>query len=91
MIRDFTRTMFESWYPDPKPTSKPPIENALAPGGAFNVGSHTGAGAIKSREIFRENVKPVPEKPAPKAEDFGGYRAQVLSFNTNPKVQTNAF
>ena len=46
---------------DKQPSEKPPIENQPAPRGAFNEGRHTGAGAIKSREIFRENVKPVPE------------------------------
>jgi hypothetical protein len=58
---------------DKKPASKPPIENAPAPGGAFNEGSHSGEGAITRREIFRKGVTPVPEKPAPTKDDFGGY------------------
>ena len=65
--------MSEAGYPDKQPTNKPVIENQPARGGEFNEGSTTGAGAIKSREIFRKNVTPVPEKPAPTADDFGGY------------------
>jgi hypothetical protein len=59
---------------DKQPSEKPPIENQPAPRGAFNEGRHTGAGAIKSREIFRESVKPVPERSTPTALDFGGYK-----------------
>ena len=65
--------MSEPGYPDKRPTNKPVIENQPARGGEFNEGSHTGAGAIKSREIFRKNVTPAPEKPAPTADDFGSY------------------
>jgi hypothetical protein len=62
-----------SGYTDKRPANKPPIENQPARGGEFGEGTHTGAGAIKSREIFRKGVTPVPEKPAPIADDFGGY------------------
>jgi hypothetical protein len=59
------------------PTKRHPtnlrFENQPARGGEFNEGSHTGAGAIKSREIFRKGVTPVPEKPAPTSADYGGY------------------
>jgi hypothetical protein len=54
--------------------NRPTIENQPAPRGAFNEGRHTGAGAIKSRKIFRENVKPVPESPTTTALDFGGHK-----------------
>ena len=65
--------MSEAGYPNKTPSNKPPIENQPARGGEFSEGSHTGAGAIKSREIFRKGVTPVPEKPAPSSDDFGGY------------------
>jgi hypothetical protein len=65
--------MSEPGYTDKRPVNKPPIENQPHRGGEFNEGATTGKGAIKSREIFRTGVKPVPEKPAPTADDFGGY------------------
>jgi hypothetical protein len=55
-----------------EPNAKPPIENAPAPARAFGGGTRDAA-TIESREIFRTNVKLVPEKPAPTKDDFGGY------------------
>ncbi len=49
----------------------------------MNEGSHTGAGAISRREIFRKGFTPVPEKQAPTKDDFGGYGRYRPTVDTN--------
>jgi hypothetical protein len=82
--------MSEPGYIDKRPVNKPPIENQPARGGEFNEGGHTGAGAIKSREIFRKRRYASPGKACTDSRRLRWLRAQVLS-STHKEVKPNDY